>query len=264
MLLVRSPSLNDLLEKGPNLLEAVPAVLLRFSENQIGMVADIRKAFQMIEVDEKDRDCLRFFWWKDLDKRILQVYRHKRVVFGVNCSPFLLAAVIELHLKSVTEQQEAVAQKLLMSFYVDNCATSVSTDSECQQFKQEATEIMAEAGMDSRNWESSYLPDQLTANEVVSDDSKVRGNTKTTEVTSTRVLGLIWNKVDDTLSCEIPKLPVSDQVTKRDVLSYVSKIFDPIGFISPVMVQPKLILQIVWLVKQGWDDDLPENDVSKF
>ena len=57
---------------------------------------------------------------------MLQVYRHKQVVFGVNCSPFLLAAVIDLHLKSVSEQQAAVAQKLLMSFYVDNCATSVS------------------------------------------------------------------------------------------------------------------------------------------
>lgn len=249
----RSPSLNDLLEKGPNLLEAVPAILLRFRQNQIGMAADIRKAFQMIEVDEKDRDCLRFFWWKDLDKRILQVFRHKRVVFGVNCSPFLLAAVIELHLGSVSEQQAAVAQKLLMSFYVDNCATSVSTVSECQQFKQQATEIMSHAGMDLRNWEFSRLPNN--SGSQVKDD-------RPTEVT--KVLGLVWNKVDDTLSCDIPELPVSDQVTKRDVLSYVSQIFDPIGFLSPVMVQPKLILQSAWLARQGWDEELPQDDIHKF
>ena len=89
--------------------------------------------------------------YKDLDKRLLQVFRHKRVVFRVNCSPFLLAAVIELHLKSVCEQQASVADNLLMSFYVDNCATSVSAVSECQQFKKQATEIMSDAGMDLRN-----------------------------------------------------------------------------------------------------------------
>ena len=251
----RSPSLNDLLEKGPNLLEAVPAILLRFREYQIGMSADIRKAFQMIEVDEKDRDCLRFFWWKDLDKRILQVFRHKRVVFGVNCSPFLLTAVIELHLKSVCEQQAAVAQKLLMSFYVDNCVTSVSTVSECQQFEQQATEIMLDAGMDLRNWEFS-------STNRVSNDNQVRDDTSPTEVT--KILGLIWNKTDDTLSCDIPELPVSDQVTKRDILSYVSQMFDPIGFLSPVMVQPKLILQSAWLVKQGWDEEVAQDDIHKF
>jgi len=57
---------------------------------------------------------------------------------------------------------------------------------------------------------------------------------------------------------------VSDQVTKRDILSYMSKVFDPIGFISPVMVQLKLILQSAWLVKQGWDEELLQGDIGKF
>ena len=113
----------------------------------------------------------------------MQVFRHKRVVFGVNCSPFLLVAVIELHLQSVPEQQVAVAQKLLISFYVNNCGTSVSTVTECQQFKQQATEIMSEAGMDLRNWECSHLLNNLATNKVVSSDNQARDDSKTTDIT---------------------------------------------------------------------------------
>jgi len=107
----RAPSLNEVLEKGPNMLELLSTILLRFRENKIGVIADIRKDFQIIEVNESDRDFLRFLWWKNPETRQFKVYRHKRVVFGVNCSPFLLAAVIELHLKSVNETESVLADK---------------------------------------------------------------------------------------------------------------------------------------------------------
>jgi len=123
----RHPSLNQCLEKGPNLLELIPSILLRFREDRIGVVSDIRKAFQMIEVAEEDRDFLRFLWWETAECKSLKVYRHKRVVFGVNCSPYLLGAVINHHLDGVKENDRAVAEKLRKAFYVDNCVTSVNS-----------------------------------------------------------------------------------------------------------------------------------------
>ena len=96
----RNPSLNESLYKGPNLLELIFNVLLKFREKRIGVISDIRKAFQMIEVHEDDRDYLRFLWWDDSYKKY-RIFRHRRVVFGVNCSPFLLAAVLEHHLDNV-------------------------------------------------------------------------------------------------------------------------------------------------------------------
>lgn len=191
----RSPSLNELLEKGPNLLELLPTILLRFRENRIGVASDIRKAFQMIEVAQQDRDFLRFLWWEDSERKLVQVYRHKSVVFGLNCSPFLLAAVLELHLKSVTRDRVELAQKLLQSLYVDNCATSVNSYREYEVLKMKATEILAEAKMDLRNWEYSLKSE----NEVEHENSEVSGNPVT------KVLGLVWNKVSDTLSCEVPE-----------------------------------------------------------
>jgi len=81
---------------------------------------------------------------------------------------------------------------------------------------------------------------------------------------TTKVLGYVWNKTADTLSCEVPMLEVTDAVTKRVILSYVSKIFDPVGFTCPALLPLKLLLQSAWLAKCGWDEELPEEAVTKF
>lgn len=90
----RTPSLNQCLEKGPNFLERIPSILLRFCLGRIGVLADIKKAFLMIETNEENRPFLRFLWWENVDKKKMKIYQHHRVVFGMNCSPFLLGAVI--------------------------------------------------------------------------------------------------------------------------------------------------------------------------
>nr|CAH7714052.1 unnamed protein product [Callosobruchus chinensis] len=46
-------------------------------------------------------------------------------------------------------------------------------------------------------------------------------------------------------------------VTKRIVLQTVSKIFDPLGFLSPFIVRAEIILQSVWKAKLQWDEPLP-------
>lgn len=55
-----SPSLNECLHKGPNLIELIAVIFLRFRENKIGIVSDIKKAFLQISVNKRDRDFLRF------------------------------------------------------------------------------------------------------------------------------------------------------------------------------------------------------------
>ncbi|UYV69271.1 hypothetical protein LAZ67_6003057 [Cordylochernes scorpioides] len=123
-------SLNDYLEKGPNLLEKIPEILIRFREKGIGVLADIRKAFQMITVQLQDQDFLRFLWWDQTDPMKLTVFRHKRVVFGLNCSPFILGAVIDHHLNSVQGPAAEIAKTMARSFYMDNLVTSLSSQEE--------------------------------------------------------------------------------------------------------------------------------------
>lgn len=55
--------------------------------------------------------------------------------------------------------------------------------------------------------------------------------------------------------------------TKRNILSKISKIFDPLGLIGPIIVRAKIILQRIWNEKLDWDDRVsPELQIlwSKF
>ncbi|KFM75279.1 hypothetical protein X975_15682, partial [Stegodyphus mimosarum] len=90
----RNPYLNDCLLKGPNLIEQIPAILLRFREKVIGVVSDIKRAFLQIEVKPEDRDYLRFLWWRN--ENHIEEFQHNRVVFGATCSPFLLGARLSI------------------------------------------------------------------------------------------------------------------------------------------------------------------------
>ncbi|XP_014215260.1 uncharacterized protein LOC106644326 [Copidosoma floridanum] len=77
------------------------------------------------------------------------------------------------------------------------------------------------------------------------------------EVTS--VLGLNWNSDLDSFSFKV-NLPSSHPIwTKRSVLSQLAKFFDLLGWISSVIIEAKMLLQELWLLKVPWDEKLPSN-----
>ena len=56
-----------------------------------------------------------------------------------------------------------------------------------------------------------------------------------------RALGIIWDPQEDIL--QIKTISKDSKLTKRGLLSFISSIYDPIGIISPLMLEPKLIIQ---------------------
>ncbi len=246
----RHPSLNECLEKGPNLIELLPTTIIRFREHRIGVVADIRKAFQMIEIQGIDQFSLLFLWWEDDSCAKMVVFKHKRVVFGLKSSPFILAAVIEKHLDEVSTEDKELAMKLKKSLYVDNAVTSVDSFEDYRRFKSKAVKLMSNAQMELRQWESSWIVSESEA--VEQSDEMV-----------TSVLGLKWCKKTDTLFCaSFPVMP--DKLTRRTLLATINKIYDPMGILSPALVWPKLILQTTWKMKLTWDENLPQDLELRF
>lgn len=53
------------------------------------------------------------------------------------------------------------------------------------------------------------------------------------------------------------QLPPIKAITKREILLTISKLFDPLGLLSPIMVKAKIIIQKLWSVKLDWDEPLP-------
>ncbi|GBN87784.1 hypothetical protein AVEN_529-1 [Araneus ventricosus] len=95
--------------------------------------------------------------------------------------------------------------------------------------------------------------------ETVQDSS---GAVEEKEVT---VLGLTWDREENTLSCELIRTENEDEpITKRKILSVAHQLFDPIGFTCPITLIPKLLLQECWKLGISWDSKLSEDAINKF
>ncbi|WP_253302409.1 DUF1759 domain-containing protein [Wolbachia endosymbiont of Psylliodes chrysocephala] len=248
-------SLNDLLQKGPNLIELTIPLIIKFRIHKIGLTADITKAFLQISIIDKDRDYLRFLWWQNYSERIIKIYRHCRVVFGLKPSPFILAATINLHLEKLIESDnefKETAKVLLNAFYVDNCVHSVRNSIELKMFIKQSKDLLEKAHFELRGW---------TYNST-NENNFEPGNSNH----NVSVLGILWDFKYDNFICDIQNLGKFQEIprTKRGLLSAAQKMFDPIGFTAPVTLLPKLLLQETWKLKLSWDQKLPEEIIERF
>ena len=71
---------------------------------------------------------------------------------------------------------------------------------------------------------------------------------------------LVCNVAADTLQfTQHAMIPAQSPVTKRTALQIVSRVYDPLGLLSPVTISAKIFLQDLWKQKIGWDDWLPDD-----
>ncbi|GBM22159.1 hypothetical protein AVEN_190817-1 [Araneus ventricosus] len=51
--------------------------------------------------------------------------------------------------------------------------------------------------------------------------------------------------------------------TKRELLSAIASIFDPLGILSPT-IRLKIILQVLWKDNVSWDDPIPNTILNSW
>ena len=233
-------SLNDCLETGPSLLPEIPDLLLRIRSMPIVISSDIEKAFLQLLLDPSQRDLCRIFW-KDSDGNVVQ-YRFRVICFGLVSAPWLLNATIQHHY-SIQLNSDAV-EEMKINTYMDNVFQGASSVDEAIEKASLAKDIFSDACMQLAQWSSNSLEVESSLSSkgfIVDKDPLVK------------VLGLGWNKRTDTFYVRnVP--PVDGALTKRNVLSQLAKIFDPLGFFAFVTVRGKLLLQSFWSDKLDWDD----------
>ena len=68
-------------------------------------------------------------------------------------------------------------------------------------------------------------------------------------VTTTKVLGIIWDTVADQLT--VKGLKPTECSSKREVLKFIPTVFDPLGFLTrSATLQGKLLLGELWASKK--------------
>ena len=242
-----NPSLNDCLLTGPTLTTKLGDSLLEFRTQKYGVIGDISKAFLRIGLQTCDRDVTRFLWYHDPheQKSDLITYRFKSVLFGATCSPFLLEATLETHLR---RSSSVYKDKIRKGFYVDNLQVVTSKVQELHSIYEEANTVMAQANMPLRMW----VTNERSLTKRIKKDFPDQ-----TSSSETNILGLNWHQNEDSLSVKSPDLQIRQTVSRRQLLSDVSATFDPLGLVTPVTIRGKMLMKEAWKLKTDWDSPLP-------
>jgi hypothetical protein len=244
-------SINDFLQTATPDFPRVPQILTRFRWQPVALMADIEKAFLQIAVDHDDRDSLRFLWTKGELGDGLQVvqYRFCRVPFGLTCSPGILQTIIQHHLDACTAEFGAVCTRLKRDIYVDNLVTSCASVDDATQLYHQTKDIFTRAGLNMRQWQSNCR--EFVAGLPVADVSSTQ-----------RVLGMRWNPSNDAFDMEFRSMATSAleaPFNKRQLLGVISRMFDPLGFLSPAITSAKVLFQRLCVSKVDWDCAMPED-----
>ena len=237
-------SLNDCVEVGPALMPYLQEVLIRFRRWRFGLAADIVKAFHQIRLDDRDMDVHRFLWCRDDQTRVM---RFQRVVMGVACSPFLMNATVRHHL-SLFDDSPLLCE-LRDNLYVDDWLSGADSQEAVSEMLQEASCIMAGAGMELAKCCSNFTDLFEKAQQASAADA----------TGSVKVLGVTWRRGEDTFSFGAGQLPQVVVPTKRLVLSVLARLFDPLGFVTPFVMFAKCVFQELWSLKVEWDEVVPDS-----
>ncbi|XP_018404424.1 PREDICTED: uncharacterized protein LOC108781050 [Cyphomyrmex costatus] len=119
--------------------------------------------------------------------------------------------------------------------------------------KQQTHELLKRGGFELTKWCSNEI--KLRDSESPSDNKEFNA---TGSLGETRALGLVWNyDLDIFKFVDACKWTPLEKPTKRKILSRTALIFDPLGFVTPVTLTGKIIMQELWLLKIDWDESIP-------
>ncbi|CAO4383267.1 unnamed protein product [Caenorhabditis nigoni] len=242
-------SLNNALHQGPSLIPDLQGILLRIRQGKYVLSGDIEKAFHAVEVNSNDRDALRFLWLEDPDKppsnENIRIMRFTRLPFGVNCSPFLLSMAI-IHGANQPNTPPELVKAIEKMCYVDNLFMTTDNKSDLPKMYHSLKKFFDSIGMNIREF-SANTPENFVE-EI--DKAKNLDNVK--------LLGYLYDLSEDTL--EVKKQPIGNiekyerKMTKRQVVSEITSVFDPLQIFAPLYLEGKLITRNISAHTIKWND----------
>ena len=221
-------------------MNSLIGILIRFRKEQIVLVADVEQMFHQVRVNPEHRDALRFLWWPDGDlEKEPQPYHMNVNIFGAKSSPCCANFCLRQTAVQFGHLYDPPISKFIRnSFYVDDCLVSVSTVREAILAQKYLREILAKRGFRLRKWISNN--DEVLRAIPESECSTARGHALDDTIRE-RLLGMLWKLKEDSFTFEV-NLPRRSH-TRRGILSALSSLYDPLGFVSPVILEEKLLLQ---------------------
>ena len=272
----KGTSLNNCLAKGPDsYANNILGLLLRWREERVAMVGDIRKMFHSIYLEETESHCHRFLWRNMESCRDPDIYVITRVNMGDR--PASAIATEALRATAVLSEKTFPEASCLIikSTYLDDLIDSRPSMDKAVSLANETNTVLQKGGFQVKCWQFSMKDSATNATGTDSTVKLLKGSNET----ETAVLGVNWNPLEDTIVFHVslnfstkkrgvhtePNLSAADiphsipmNLTRRIVLQQVMSIYDPLGIICPFTLKAKILLRKTWEMKLDWDEPLPE------
>ena len=257
----RGVSLNSFLAKGPDAFNnSLLGLLLLFRENLVVLIGDIRKMFNSVELEELECHVHRFLW-RDLENRPPDIWCITRVNLGDRPSGTIAIAARDMTAEKFRHINPQAADMITNQTYTDDTVESVPDLTTAKELATGASQILQLGGFKYKEWvfggaNIPYVGTEPHKNVLGttwdrSDDTVVFPS-KLNFSPKKRNIRTEPNVTIDTLDTKIPEL------TRRIVLEQVMGVYDPYGFLSPLMLKAKILLRETWVLNLKWDDVLPE------
>ncbi|GFX89048.1 integrase catalytic domain-containing protein [Trichonephila clavipes] len=185
----------------------------------------------------------RILWRENMDEPI-KTFELSTVTYGTTSAPFLATRTLKQLALDEAENFPLGSSVVMSDMYIDDVLTGAQTLLEAKELKNQLINIFAKGGMVLHKWcgiNTELI--EVSENYDFSDSSEIK------------VLGVYWNPKHDCFSFRV-KIDLHELNTKRDVLSTIARIYDPLGILGPVVTKAKIFLQNLWMLKIYWTDTI--------
>lgn len=252
----KGTSLNQQLLQGPDLSNSLIGALIRFRKEPVAFMVDIQAMFHQVRVPDKHMNFLRFLWWPkgNTDQEPAE-YRMRVHLFGAvsspSCANYALRRTAE---DNASEYPPEVISTVNHNFYVDESLKSAASEEDAIQIVKDLTALCHKGGFNLQKWVTNSrsvlmsIPGDIRATEMKELDLDMD------QLPMERALGLQW-------CVESGKFMFRTSVqewlqTRRGILSVVSSLYDPLGFLAPFTMPAELMLQELCGRNLKWDEQI--------
>ena len=230
----RGQSLNSNLITGPDLLNNLVGILLRFRENPVAILSDIEGMFMQIAIRHEDQSALRFLW---PNEEMVNQYQFTRLISGATCFPFCAIFVLNRCTEDNAIEFPKAVNAIKNHFYMDDYIHSLPSIEEAIETINQSKYSLHKGGFRLTKFVSNKHEALRFIEQEDRDELK--------EIN--RVLGQKWNtRTDCFLMKTLEQFPRNaSEYTQRKMFSLSSTIFDPLGILSPLTIRIKMLLQQV-------------------
>ncbi|XP_055603814.1 uncharacterized protein LOC129752049 [Uranotaenia lowii] len=236
-------SLNDSLLVGPVVQDELLTIIIRFRKYPIALVADIAKMYRQIVVHPSDRCFQRILWRFNPDEPV-RLYELRTVTYGLAPSSLLATRTLLQLVEDEGRQFPNASAAVRKSVYVDDLIAGASSVE---------AQLMLRGGFCFRKWCSNSL--KVLA-DVPSELLGTQSSLKFDPEETIKTLGICWEIEADIFRFDVNVSPSDQPPTKRNILSAIAKLYDPLGLIAPVVVEAKILMQHIWLLGLDWDEEV--------